>query len=359
MRKRSVRTMGALFALSLFAVACGGDDGAGDAATTTAAAGEAGSTAATEAGGTATSAAAKSDATYAIVLPSSKDDKSFSQAGYEGLMKGAEPLGVKVIFQENVQVANAQEAFRNLASQNPKVVIGLGGQFADAGAAVASEFPDVHFVLVNGTKQGENLSSWSLAEGEIAYLGGIMAASSSAKPTKMGHVFGIEITPLIAAGNGFIDGAKSVNPAIEYIDTATGNMDDVAKAKEATSAACKAGASVILTGMNNAIVGTEQAAKEDGCKLVNNVADKCDDPAVGDLYLGVSSSNTPSALEKIVTLVEGGELEPGFKKSNIEYPESFQLKLCEGDIPADVQAKIDAAIPKLVSGEIKVSPVKR
>ncbi|MEZ5266018.1 MAG: BMP family ABC transporter substrate-binding protein [Acidimicrobiales bacterium] len=186
-----------------------------------------------------------------------------------------------------------------------------------------------------------------------------MAAASEAKPKKMGHVFGIEITPLIAAGNGFIDGARTVDPAIEYIDTSTGNMDDVAKAKEATSAACKAGATVILTGMNNAIVGTEQAAKEEGCLLVNNVADKCEDPAVGELYLGVSSSNTPSALEKIVTLIEAGELEPGFKKSNIEYPESFQLKLCDGDISADTQTKIDDAIEKLVAGDVTVSPVKR
>ncbi|MEZ5233483.1 MAG: BMP family protein [Acidimicrobiia bacterium] len=345
--------------MSLFAAACGGDDGGGDTSSATTAAGSASETSEAGGDGAATTAAADSDATYAIVLPSSKDDKSFSQAGYEGLMAGAEPLGVEVIFQENVQVANAQEAFRNLASQNPKVVIGLGGQFADAGAAVAAEFPDVHFVLVNGTKQGENLSSWSLAEGEIAYLGGIMAAASEAKPKKMGHVFGIEITPLIAAGNGFIDGARTVDPAIEYIDTSTGNMDDVAKAKEATSAACKAGATVILTGMNNAIVGTEQAAKEEGCLLVNNVADKCEDPAVGELYLGVSSSNTPSALEKIVTLIEAGELEPGFKKSNIEYPESFQLKLCDGDISADTQTKIDDAIEKLVAGDVTVSPVKR
>ncbi len=357
MRKR---WMAGVIVLGLVAGACGSDSAEEGGGTATTAAAEEGAATTAAAGEATTTAAAKTGGgTYAIVLPSSKDDKSFSQAGYSGLQKGADATGSKVIFQENVQVANAQEAFRNLASQKPKVVIGLGGQFADAGAAVSAEFPDVHFVVVNGTKQGPNLSSWSLGEGEVGYLGGIMAAAAADKPTKLAHVFGIEITPLVAAGNGFIDGAKTVNPAMEYIDTSTGNMDDVAKAKEATAAACKAGAKIVFTGMNNAIVGMEQAAKENGCLLVNNAIDKCSDPAVADLYYGVSSSNTSAATEKIVTLLESGEIKAGFKKSNLEYPESFLVKTCKGELSADTKAKIAAAIPKLVSGEVKVSPVKR
>lgn len=357
MRKR---WFAGLLALGLVAGACGSDSA--DTSSSTTAAGDTKATSTTAGGGATTAAPAtpaKAGGTYAIVLPSSKDDKSFSQAGYEGLKKGADATGAKVIFQENVQVANAQEAFRNLASQKPKVVIGLGGQFADSGTAVAAEFPDVHFVVVNGTKQTANLSSWSLGEGEVAYLGGIMAATATEKPAKLAHVFGIEITPLVAAGNGFIDGAKSVDPAIGYVDTSTGSMDDVAKAKEATAAACKAGAKIVLTGMNNAIVGQEQAAKENGCLLINNAIDKCADASVSALYYGVSSSNTSAATEKIVTLVEKGDLKPGFKKSNLEYPEAFLVKPCKGELSADAKAKIAAAIPKLASGDIKVSPVKR
>lgn len=342
-------------ALTVVVAGCGSDD---DSDATTAA------TQVTEAAGaagaavSAATASGDSDATYAIVLPSSKDDQSFSQAGYEGLMEATEASGAEAIFQENVQVASAQEAFRNLASQSPDVLIGLGGQFADAGAAVAPEFPDVHFVIVNGSQTGPNLSRWSLAEGEVAYLGGIMAASASPAPTKLGHVYGIEITPLVAAGNGFIDGARSKVPTMEYIDTSTGDMDDVAKAKEATTAAFSGGASIVFTGMNNAIVGQEQAAEEAGGLLMSNVSNKCADPDASGVYFGSSATNTPGAVAGIVTGVEAGELQPGFVKSNLELAEGFTLELCGGTISSELQADIEAARQQLVTGAITVSTTK-
>lgn len=344
-------------ALAVVAAGCGSDD---DSEATTEATTEAATEAATEASEAAgaSAAAGDSDATYAIVLPSSKDDQSFSQAGYEGLLEATEAAGAEAIFQENVQVASAQEAFRNLASQSPDVLIGLGGQFADAGAAVAPEFPDVHFVIVNGSQTGPNLSRWSLAEGEVAYLGGIMAASASPAPTKLGHVYGIEITPLVAAGNGFIDGARSKVPAMEYIDTSTGDMDDVAKAKEATTAAFSGGASIVFTGMNNAIVGQEQAAEEANGLLMSNVSNKCADPDASGVYFGSSATNTPGAVAGIVTGVEAGELQPGFAKSNLELDDGFTLELCGGTISPELQAEIEAARQQLVSGAITVSTTK-
>jgi basic membrane lipoprotein Med (substrate-binding protein (PBP1-ABC) superfamily) len=191
--------------------------------------------------------AAKKEQIYAIVLPSSKDDKAFSQAGYTGVLNAAKKTGAKVIFQENVPVSSATEALRNLAAQKPTVVMALGGQFADAIAAVAPDFADVQFVGVNGAKTGPNLSSWSLAEGEVAYLAGILVASENPGIKKIGRVAGITIAPLKLGTAGFIDGARSVDPAIEYVNTFTGNMDDVAKAKEATLAAANAGAKFVYT----------------------------------------------------------------------------------------------------------------
>lgn len=351
--------IGVVAALSLVAGACGGDSDTADteASSDTTAAAEA-SAATTAAGAAATTAAAKAETeeggTYAIVLPSSKTDKSFSQAGFEGLEAGVKTVGGETIFQENVQVASAEEAFRNLASQKPVAVIGLGGQFADAGAAVAPEFPDVHFIVVNGTKTGPNLSKWSLAEGEVAYLAGLLAAAMNPDLKKLGRVGGLEIAPLKFGTSGFILGARSVRPDIEYVWSFTGDFDDVAKAKEATLAAINGGAEIVYTGMNNAIVGQEQAAEEKGVLLINNTFNKCDDAKVGKLYFGATSSSATFAVKGVVEGIGSGKLKPGFAETNLNYPDGFKVDVCGKSVPADVQAKVDAAKADLVAGKIAI-----
>lgn len=343
-----VRKLAAVgLALALVGAACGGDDsdsGDGAAATTAAA------------GGSEVKGAGEG-ATYAIVLPSSKDDKSFSQAGYTGAKAAADAAGGELIFQENVQVASAQEAMRNLAAQEPAVVMALGGQFSDAVAAVAPEFPDVHFVGINGTQTGPNLSKWSLAEGEVAYLGGVMVATLNPQVNKLGRVAGLEIAPLKFGTAGFIDGARSVRPAIEYVSQFTGDFDDVAKAKEATLAAFKSGATYVYSGMNNGIAGQEQAADEAGAKLVSNSSDNCS----RSQYYGVAASNTAGSTKAIVAGVADGSLAPGFTETGLEVSDGLIVKLCQGSIPADAQAKIDTARADLVSGKVKVGlePAKK
>ena len=297
---------------------------------------------------------AKKEQIYAIVLPSSKDDKAFSQAGYTGVVNAAKKTGAKVIFQENVPVSSATEALRNLAAQKPTVVMALGGQFADAIAAVAPDFADVQFVGVNGAKTGPNLSSWSLAEGEVAYLAGVLVASENPGIKKIARVAGITIAPLKLGTAGFIDGARSVDPSIEYVNTFTGNMDDVAKAKEATLAAANAGAKFVYTGMNNALVGQEQAADEAGIQLINNTTNKCKDPKTGVIYFGTVDSSTSFATEQIATQITDGTFKPGSKRTNLEFPSSFGVVLCSGKPKAVTATKLAEAEKKLIAGEIKV-----
>ncbi len=301
-----------------------------------------------------TLAPAKKELVFAIILPSSKDDKAFSEAGYTGVVTAAKKVGGKVIFQENVAVASAQEAIRNLASQKPTVVLALGGQFADAIAAVAPSFPDVQFMGVNGTKTAANLSAWSLAEGEVAYLAGILVAAENPGIKKIGRVAGIEIAPLKFGSAGFIDGARSVDPDIAYINTFTGNMDDVAKAKEATLAAANAGAKYIYTGMNNGLVGMEQAASEADVLLINNTTNKCTDPKSGAFYFGAVNSSTSFATGYIAESFATNTYKANAKRSNLEFPNAFGVVLCTGKPKAKTATLLADAEKKLIAGEIKV-----
>lgn len=316
---------------SLFAAACGDDDG-------------------TEAedGGS-------SDLSFGIIIPSSIEDGSFGEEGYSGFLAGVEESGAENAgFVENVAVDAAVEAMANLASEGADVVIALGGQFAQAGVDVAPQFPDTHFVVINGTETAENLSSWSISEGEIAYLGGIMVAATL-EPDHLARVAGLEIAPMQFGSAGFIMGARSVDPDIEYTSTFTGDFDDTAAALEATSSAFSAGADLVYTGMNNAIVGQEQAAEEAGGLLLNNAVDKCDDPEVGDLYYGVASGSAEYAVMSTITGISSGELEAGFDKLSVEDPAGYTVELCDAEIPAEVQELMDAAVDDLVNGRVSIT----
>jgi basic membrane protein A and related proteins len=297
---------------------------------------------------------AKKELVFAIVLPSSKEDKAFSQSGYEGLVAATKKVGGKILVQENVPVASAAEAVRNLASQKPTAVLTLGGQFADAVASVAPQFPDVQFIGVNGTKEGPNLSSWSLAEGQVAYLAGILVASENPGVKKIGRVAGITIAPLQLGSAGFIDGARTVDSTIEYISTFTGNMDDVAKAKEATLAAANAGAKFVYTGMNNGLVGQEQAADEAGIQLINNTTNKCNVPKVGVVYFAAVNSSTTFATQSIAEGLASGSFKPGAKRTNLEFPDAFGVVLCSGKPKATTAKLLADAEKKLIAGEIKI-----
>ncbi len=308
----------------------------------------------TAAAAPATVAPTKKELVFAIILPSSKDDKAFSESGYTGLTNAVKKVGGKVVFQENVPVASAQEALRNLASQKPTIVMSLGGQFADAIATVAPSFPDVQFMGINGTKTGPNLSAWSLAEGEVAYLAGILVAGENPGVKKIGRVAGITIAPLQFGSAGFIDGARSVDPDIQFINTFTGNMDDVAKAKEATLAAANAGAKFIYTGMNNGLVGMEQAAQEADVQLINNTTNKCTDPKTGALYFGAVNSSTTFATQSIAESLANGSYKANAKRSNLEFPDAFGVVLCSGKPKAKTAQLLADAEKKLIAGEIKI-----
>ncbi len=292
---------------------------------------------------------------FGFVVPSSINDQAFSQVGHIGYTQGLEASGANdagVV--QNVDPADASEVMANLANEGADVVIALGGQFGQAGIEVAPRFPDTHFVVVNGFEVGDNLSAWSLSEGEVAYLGGVLVASTVDNVEVLAKISGLEIPPLQLSAAGFNAGARTVTPDIEFIATFTGDQDDAALAYEATTAAFEAGADIVLTGMNNGLSGMEQAASEQGELLVSDVIDKCDDPDVGDLYYAATSADVIFAVRAIVTGVSDGSLQPGFFRQNLEEPEGFVVRLCDGEISAEVQSRIDAARQGLIDGSITI-----
>ena len=81
--------------------------------------------------------------TVAMVFPGVITDLAFNQFTYEGMARAKEEGKIQdFAYVENVAQDEQVEYIRQFAAEGYEVVIGQGGQFGDALATVAEEFPD-------------------------------------------------------------------------------------------------------------------------------------------------------------------------------------------------------------------------
>lgn len=199
----------------------------------------------------------------ALLLPGVVYDKSWSQAGYEGLMKAKEDCGIAPAYTENVEQAEQTEVFRNYAQQGYDIIIGHGSQYTDAAMTVAAEFPEITFVVTNSMLAGGNVSAISADYMHMGYLAGVLACNMS----KTGHVAveqDVRLPIMDPVYVSFPMGAKTCGEHIKTTVTVFGAMGDTVKARESALALIADGADVIWGTMNEEIAGVFSAAEDHG-----------------------------------------------------------------------------------------------
>jgi basic membrane protein A and related proteins len=238
----------------LAAAACGGDDTGGS-------------------GG----APAQKKVGMALVGP--RNDGGFNQANYEGLLAAEKELRVKGTVVENVAQGQPRvEALKNLAVTND-LVIGVGAEFAAAGVAVAPQYPDKKFVVINGqlSDKAPNLSVYFVREGVPAYIAGTVAAKLT-KTRTVGFVGGELIPPTKQSDDAFKAAAQKADPSIRYKTVTTGDFNNVSLAKQATATLVSQGADVLFLMLDNAFAGAQQAIQESGrdVKVFSIIVPRCE-----------------------------------------------------------------------------------
>jgi basic membrane protein A len=147
--------------------------------------------------GTAAAAANPSPKLAIVYDAGGKFDKSFNQSAAEGVARFKKETGINVLEAQASSDTQAEQVLRGLARKKLDVIASIGFSQTQAVQKVAAEFPNVHFVLVDGNAQGKNVNSVLFKEQEGSYLVGVAAAMAS-KSKKLGFVGGMDI-PLIRA----------------------------------------------------------------------------------------------------------------------------------------------------------------
>ena len=198
----------------------------------------------------------------------SKFDKSFNEGVWNGVRKFSEETGVKVAEFQIVNETQREQAMRRLVERGATMVIAVGFSQADALDAVAADFPDRQFAIIDVSwLDRPNLRQYVFKEHEGSYLVGIAAAMAS-ETGKVGFVGGMDI-PLIRKFHcGYLQGAKAANADIEVLQAMTGTTpaawNDPTKASELAQGQIDRGADVVYHAAGRSGIGVIQAAADAG-----------------------------------------------------------------------------------------------
>src|SRR5262245_11721705 len=145
-----------------------------------------------------------------------KDDRSFNAAAWQGVSRAAKDLPIVLRDVEPGDPTSIEPAMRAFAERGFELIIGVGFAQTPQIEAVAKDYPQLNFAIVDGVSQLPNVSSLIFKEHEGSYLVGMIAAQTSRTGT-LGFVGGMDIPLIHKFEVGYEEGAKTVNPKIRVI----------------------------------------------------------------------------------------------------------------------------------------------
>ncbi len=197
-----------------------------------------------------------------------KDDKSFNESAYNGLVAAEENMGVEVkALEPSADGSNREELLRQLAEDDYGLIIGVGFNFFDPLTAVAAAYPDTDFAIIDSVVDADNVASITFAEEQGSFLVGAIAAQSTQSGT-VGFVGGVETDLIKKFQAGFEAGVNEVDPdvkvEVKYLtpDGDFSGFNDSAKGQTVAAGIYDAGADVIFHASGGSGAGVFKAAAE-------------------------------------------------------------------------------------------------
>jgi basic membrane protein A len=286
----------------------------------------------------------------AIVMPGNITDKSWNQAGYEGLMRAKDELGIEVAFSEKVAQPDQAEAMADYARRGYDIVIGHGGEFQEAANRVASRHPETMFVVNNGTEPAENLATADFYYRQFGYLLGYLGGKMS-ETGKAGFIGAQKIKFSTDLQESFVEGFKAARSDGEVFVAWTNDWDDIAKGKEAALNQINQGADFIFPTMDNAAIGSLQAAKDNGAWAFGLYYDAIEDWP--DTVLQSAIFDIRSAMVSYLEQAKGEGLKGQNYKYSLSTPEAARLGSYHSAIPDELEKELEDLAGKMKQGELE------
>lgn len=122
---------------------------------------------------------------------------------------------IHTVIAENIpENADAERVMQRMCDEGANLIFATSYGYLDSALRVAQKNPNVTFMHCLGTKQANNLGTYSASLWEAAYVGGAVAAMTAKDKTNFGFVTSYPIPPVFWIINAFALGAQSVNKAV-------------------------------------------------------------------------------------------------------------------------------------------------
>ncbi|MQA73383.1 MAG: BMP family ABC transporter substrate-binding protein [Solirubrobacterales bacterium] len=286
-----------------------------------------------------------------------KNDKSFSQAAYEGMVAATEKFPNLELTStlENRETDQARaDALETLAPIN-QLVVAVSSSFGPVLDVQAPNFPDSYFLNIAGATEEFQPNVTGLANewGAPAYVIGVVAAHLT-KTDVVGYVGGAEIPATVHAQHGFSAGVESVDPNIEVLENITGDFNDVAEGKAATAAMISDDADVIFPFLDAGIEGAYEAGRESGeaPPMFKITVPDCE---AYENMVGTEIVDNEEMTSELIASYMDGKLEPGNIYLDLQSPELQTFELCPKYAQDEELARVSKeTIAAFNAGEIEL-----
>jgi basic membrane protein A len=285
-------------------------------------------------------------------------DESFNDAAFRGLEMANEELGVEFDYAEPQAVAEFEPLLTQFAAQGQyDLIVSIGFEQGDALGAVAQEFPDQNFAIIDTVVDQPNVASYTYAEQERGFLMGAAAALVTQNDAyemtndagQVAVIGGVQ-SPLIDANiAGYIAGAKYINEDVSVAHGYVGSWADPARGKEIAISMIENGADVVWGAAGRSGLGVLDAAMERGVYGIGADSDQGSVAPGHVLTNGMKFVDETMFIAIETTLAgdfEGGVNTLGVEEGALGYTESL--------LTADTIGRLEEVEEVIISGEMDI-----
>ena len=298
------------------------------------------------------------------------NDKSFNQTSYAGLQNAADQLGIETGEVESNAPSEFADNINAMVQENCDSITTVGFLLGDATLAAAKKNPKVDFSIVDFAyeKAPNNLKGLVFNTAEPSFLAGYLAAGMSESGI-VGTLGGAQIPSVTAFMDGFQMGIEKYNEDegtdVQLIGwdketqkgTFTNDFESKTKGQSAASEMITQGADIIFPVAGPAGLGALQAAQDADVKAIWVDTDGCVSAAE---YCDVLLTSVMKGMDVAVQEAITASLEGNF--SNEVYTGTLEnegvglapYNEFEGEIPAELDEKIQELKQQIIDGELEV-----
>lgn len=292
------------------------------------------------------------------------DDKSFNQGSWEGVKRYSDETGVASKYYKSAEATTDAfiETIELAIEGGAKTIVCPGFLFEEPIFAVQNEYPDVHFILVDGEPHDADYNYETAAntmpilyeEDQAGFLAGYAAVKDGY--TKLGFMGGMALPAVIRYGYGYLAGANyaAEEMGVEGVEVTyyyTGSFDATPEAQTMAASWYNAGTEVIFACGGSVGNSVMAAAEASNGKVIGVDVDQSSESAtVITSAMKMLSNSVYDAVKSVYDGSFAGGATTTFAAAN----DGVGLPMETSQFTTFTQEDYDTVFAAIVSGEIAI-----